>query len=431
MQQIIQSVKGPIHTKIELPGAKTITQRALLLSALADGVSEITGMNISSATLAMLKALHQLGIAIQLDEKSKSCIIAGGNGTFPKKQATIWCEKSQIIFHFLMAACATSAGIYYFDAPTRLSEKINMQILNILSRQGIQLIPSDAKKMPFTLIGTESLEGGEIAFNKPINNQIISALLMSAPFARSPVTINLLDSMYDFTIDMTCTMMAEYGVLVHRMHQTQLMIPVPQRYQAKDYAIEPDFALASYFFAAAAITTGEITIQPTKRLLSKQPHSKFLSILEKMGCRVLETHTGLSIQGPHQLQGIEVSLRNFSDIFLALSVIAPFAKSPSRIAHIGHMHQKEFERLTAVKSRLIARGVHVEAGHDWIKIFPSMPKGGLVNAHHDHRIAMAFAIMGLRVPGITIEEMTGVNKIYPNFFKQWHQLTEDAHTIYS
>ncbi|OGT36909.1 MAG: hypothetical protein A3F11_09020 [Gammaproteobacteria bacterium RIFCSPHIGHO2_12_FULL_37_14] len=426
MQQTIQSVKGPIHAKIELPGAKNITQRALLLSALAEGVSEISGIQISPSTLALIKALHQLGIAIQLDEKSKSCIIAGGNGKFPKKQASIWCEKSQTIFQFLIASCAISGGIYYVDGSPQLAEKTNMQLLNILARQGMQLIPNDVKKIPFTLVGSESLEGGELTFNTPINYQIISALLMIAPFARSPFTLNLRDGIDHPSIDITCAMMAEYGVLVHRMHQAQLMIPIPQRYQAKDYIVEPDFALASYFFAAAAVTGGEVTIQHIKRTLAKQPSSKFILLLEKMGCRVIENHSGLTVKGPEQLQGIEVSMRNFSDEFLALSAIAPFAKSPTRIAHIGRIRRKEVERMAAIKNSLVKMGIHIESGHDWIKIFPGIPQAvDMIDAHPDYRKAMAFAIIGLRVPGIILEKVESIKTIYPDFFKKWKHLGED------
>ena len=425
MQQTIQSVAGPIHAKIILLGSKAITKRALLLSALAEGVSEISGISINSATLAMIKALHQLGIAIQLDEQSKSCIIAGGGGKFPKKQATVWCEKSQAIFQYLLASCAASGGVYYFDGPAPFAEKTSMQLLNILIRQGIQLIPSDVKKMPFTLVGAESLDGSEVTFNKPLHHEIVSALLMITPFARSPFTIHLPDGMDHPNIDMTCTMMAEYGVLVHRVHQAQLMVPIPQRYQAKDYTVEPDFALAAYFFAAAAVTGGEISIQPTKHSLSKQPSSKFISILEKMGCHVLETHTGLTIQGREKLQGIEVSMRKFSDTFLALVAIAPFAKSATRIAHIGNICQKEHERMIAIKGGLIKMGVHVETGNDWIKIFPTTPKACSLNILSDYRLGMAFAIIGLKVPGITIENSEGIKNIYPDFFKIWNHLGED------
>lgn len=424
MQQVIHSAKGPIQAKMILPGSKSITNRALLLAALAEGVSEISGIYLGSDTKTLLAALHQLGIVTQLDEKTRSCIIAGGGGKFPKKQGTLWCDQSTAITRFLMAVCSATPGVYYFDGSPSLRKKAITQLLNVLLRQGVQLIPNDVRKMPFTLIGVDTLEGGEVLLDDKSNTQLISALLMIAPYSRSPFTFTSLQLQNQPSIDMTCAMMAEFGVLVHRVHQGQFMVPVPQRYNARDYMIEPDFSIASYFFAAAAVTGGKITIQPTKRAQSKQPNVKFLSILEKMGCRILETHTGLTLESPPELHGIEVSMRKFSDTFLALAVIAPFAKSPTRISHIGHLSQKEQDRMLVMKSELIKMGINVEIGDNWIKIFPGIPEPGMVNSHQDYRIAMAFAVIGLKVPDIIIDNIDPILNIYPDFFTLWEKLAE-------
>lgn len=424
MKKTIRPAQGPIQAKIALPGSKDISLRALILSALAEGVSEIFAINTAPAIQALIKTLRQLGIAIQFDEKTKSCIIAGCSGKFPKKQATVWCQRTVNIYHFLVAACANSPGIYYFDGPSTIREKANSQLLDILCRQGLQLIPGDVRKMPFTLIGTESLEGGTIVLNTPRAYQVASPLLMIAPFARSPFSFNLNNKfLHQTSIDMTSSMMAEFGVLVHHIHQNQLMVPVPQRYLARDYVVEPDFTLGAYFFAAAALTSGEITIQPIKSSLSKQPASKFLSILEKMGCRVNETHQGLTVKGPKELLGIEVSMRDFSDIFLALTILAPFAKSPTRIAHLGPLRHKELEQMTLIKNKLTTMGVHVELGSDWIKIFPGVPQHCEIDIQHGYQLAIAFSIMGLRVPGIIVPSEK-ISKVYPEFFPLLEKIVE-------
>ena len=426
MQQTIRHIKGPIRTKVTIPGSKSITYRALLLASLAEGVSEISGIHICQDTKLLINALHQLGIVTQLDEKSRSCIIAGCNGKFPKKQANLWCNDTIAIARFLMTACSATSGVFYFDGSAVLREKPITHLLNILVQQGAQIIPTDTYKMPFTLVGADTLEGGEIIIDRTISNQLISALLMISPYARSPFTFSILEPINQSYTDMTCSMMAEFGVLVHRVHQGQFMVPVPQRYHARDYNVEPDFSIASYFFAAASVTGGEITIQPIKRNQTKQINAKFLSVLEKMGCRVIETHTGLTLKSPGELQGIEVSMRDFSDAFLALTAIAPFAKSPTLISHINHMRPKELERMSIMKSELIKMGIHVESGHDWIKIFPSTPQGDIVNTHHDRHIAMAFSIIGLKIPDVIIENAECIDNVYPEFFTIWNQLGEQV-----
>lgn len=419
MQQSIHSVTSPIHAKIYIPGSKDITFRVLLIAALADGVSEITGLEISEDTRALANALYQLGIAIQLDEKIPSCIIAGGNGKFPKKQATVWCRDNQTIVNYLLTACTASQGSYYFDGLPALREHSIETLVNILIRQGVQFTPSDTHHLPLTLTGVDSLEGGEIILDDAMTNQLGSALFMIAPFARSAFQFNSSHSMSTGDIDLTCEVMAEFDVLVHRMHQTQFMIPVPQRYKAKDYVIEPDFSLAAYFFAAAVITGGEITIQAVKRNQSKQSSVKFLSILENLGCRVFETHTGLAIKGCAELQGIEVSMKDFPDTFPALAAIAPFAKSPIRITDIDQP-----ERIRALKEEFIKLDIQVETGENWLKIFPSRPRGALVNSHNDVYLAMALAVIGLKTPGVIVDNLDCVSYVYPDFLTLWNKLSE-------
>lgn len=428
MLRTIRTAQGPIKTRMILPGSKSITHRALLLAALANGVSEISGLFIDEECKAFIAALRQLGIVVQLDESSHSCIIAGGNGHFPKKQTTLWCANSKTAMQFLITACAASPGVYYFDGAPALRRLALSKLIHLLYRQGAQFIPPDIEHIPLTLIGTESLDGGDIIFDTPMNNQLISALLLIAPYTRSTLHLFVPELVNQQAIQMTCSMMAEFGVLVHRIHQGQFMVPVPQRYQARDYKIEPDFALAAYFFAAAAVTQGEMTIQMTSRATSKQSAVHFLTVLEKMGCLVHESRSGITLKGPLALQGIEVSMREISDCFLSLAAIAPFAMTPTRITLTGAPSQKESTRLVRLKNELIKMNISVEAGDRWIKIFPGNSQSAILNAHNDYRLAMAFAIMGLKIPDIRIQNSECVTSIYPDFFTCWNTLSE-ASTI--
>lgn len=428
MQQAIQPSKHPINAALTLPGSENIAYHALLLAALANGVSEISNIPITENMTAFLNALGQLGIAIQQNGTAQTCIIAGANGKFPKKQATIWCADGEITAQFLLSACATTSGVYYFDGSTHLREKPISALLDILFRQGAQPIPPDARKLPLTLVGNDMTEGGEIILNGTLAHHAISALLIISPYAHSPITFTLLNPGSQSYIDTTSQMMAEFGVVISHIHQGKFMTPIPQQYQARDYAIEPDLSLAAYFLAATAITGGEITITGAKQSLSRQADSKFLSILEKMGCRIVETSEGLTLKGANTLQGIDVNLRNFADTFLALSAIAPFAASPTRINHIGHLSQSETNRMLAVKTEWQRMGINIETNENSIKIYPGTPRGCTINAMRDRRLAMAAAVIGLKTPGMIIDNAETIASIYPDYFPLWETMLQGAST---
>lgn len=428
MQLAMPKALGPIRVKLNLPGSIQITYRAILIAALADGVSEISGIKINKATLQLLHALRQLGIVAQLDEKTCSCIIAGGNGRFPKKQATIWCGNLMAIMQLLLVSCASSSGVYYMDGPPSLRHKRVGELLNLLVRQGVQFVPSDVEHLPFTLIGADSLEGGELSFvGTHATGRLLSNVLMLSPYARSPVVFTAPDLSNQPVIDLTCMLMAEFGVLVHRVHQGQLMVPVPQRYQARDYSIEPDFSIAPYFFAAAAITGGEVTIQPFKWTQSKQRDVCFLAILKKMGCQIFESSTGLTVKGPVHLRGADVVLPEFAASFLALVALAPFATSPTRILHTGRLRRNERARLTLAQEELVKLGVKFETGDKWIRICPTMSLANAVIAHDDYHIAMAFSIMALKSPRILVKDQGSIASHCPEFLSILKGLSQPEH----
>jgi len=422
MREVLQTVQKPISAKILIPGSKSVSHRALLLAALAEGVSEIHHIQISEDVRTFVSALSELGIAVYLEEKSQRVVIAGGNGHFPKKHSVIWCKESGTLLRFLLAACGGISGAYYFDGALSLRHRPIASLLEILINQGVTCIPSDAMKLPFTLITSKPLMGGKIKIDAAKTSQMVSALLMIAPFMHSSLSLqveNLVSASY---VDITCAMMAEFGVLVERKSSTEYKVISGQRYQARNYHVEPDLSTASYFFAAAAVTGGEVTIPFAHREKTLQGDSVFLTILEKMGCKIQETSSSLTVKGTLHLQGIEADMRDCPDLFMTLAAIAPFAKTPTVITHIGHARLKESDRLLAMREGLEQLGVRVEEGEDWLKIYPSTPHGGVIQSHHDHRIAMAFSIVGLRVPDMIIENSECVAKSCPEFFQLWKNL---------
>ncbi len=418
----IQAVKKPIEATIIVPGSRSMTHRALLLAALADGTSNLSGMLISEDTNAFITALQELGVSIQFNELKRSCTIEGCNGQFPEKSASIWCASAGTLARFLLAACAISPGKYYFDANPDLKDRPMEPLMRVLSSQGAKFDPSDAKQMPFIIKGVEGIAGDEMEIPNIERGQFLSALLMISPFAKSLVEIKSEDTVDRPYVDMTCKMMADFGVLVRRLHQSRFLIPVPQRYRAENYKIEADFLTSFYFFAAAGVTGGQITIQPFDRENSIQADVKFLGKLEKMGCEIISDIKSFTVKGPNELLGINLDMRDYSDTFTALMAMAPFAKTPTTITNFGHTSEQETQRIETMRASLEKMQVKIETGADWLRIFPSEPRGIEIDSHLDHRIAMAFAIIGLRVPGVKINGSESVAKTCPEFFDLWHQL---------
>lgn len=417
MKQTIRVARKPVRERIDVPSSKSITNRALLLAALSEGVSEISNILVSDDTLALLNALGQLGVAYQFDKENRSCIVGGCSGRFPKQEATVWCQNAGTVARFLLAICAGMPGKFLFDGTEQLRARPIAELLQALVHQGARVVPEHVKQMPFVIEGTENLRGGEIKINGAETGQFISALLMIAPFAKTPMIIEAHNLVSKPFVDMTCAMMGEFDVMVHRLHQERYSVPVPQRYMARNYVIEPDVSTASYFFAAAAVTAGQVTIQPLSTKKSKQGDVKFLEVLGKMGCRVVENTTGLTVKGPTDLRGVSVDMRDYSDTFMTLAAIAPYASTPTTITNIGHTRLQESNRIAVMREELEKLGVRAEEGPDWLRIYPGQPKGGVVNPHNDHRIAMAFSILGLRTPGIEIMDAECVAKTCPNFFE--------------
>jgi 3-phosphoshikimate 1-carboxyvinyltransferase len=422
MRQVIRAVSKPIQAQITIPGSKSITNRALVLAALAKGVSHLSGVLISDDTRVVITALQQLGIDMQLDETLHTCVVTGGGGYFPQKKASIWCGDAGTAVRFLLAVCALSSGEYYFSGSAQLCARPLKNLLKILIQQGAKISPEDAEKMPFCLYGTNSLRGGEIKIENDETSQFASSLLMIAPFLKPTVTLKLMRAVVSPYIEMTSAMMAEFGVSVKRLHNACFTILPAQHYRACDYVIEPDLSTASYFFAAAAVTGGQVTIQAIDRKNCLQGDVAFLTVLEKMGCVVSEDTQGLCVQGPKVLQGVNVDMRDFSDTFMTVCAIAAFATTPTTITNIGHTRLQESNRITAMRKNLEVLNIKVEEGGDWIKVFPSEPRAGVVDSHGDHRIAMACSIIGLRIPGIEIDHAECVSKTCPAFFQLWEML---------
>ena len=406
---------SPINAKIGIPGSKSITNRALLLASLAEGESFLENVLFSEDTCALIYALRTLGIVIEIDEERSAVSVTGCSGHYPRADVNIHCGDAGTVARFLLTACANQIGEFKFDGSVRLCERPLRDLIEVLRIQGT-LISSES--LPLTMNNHQALSGGNIFVPSHISSQFLSGLLMIAPYCQADVLLTTENLVSEPYIDMTCAMMRDFGVDVFR-HENSWKIKVNQKYQARTYRIESDFSSASYFFAAAAVTGGKITLLNMTRENSLQGDSAFLDVLEKMGCVVESENDNITVLGPLKLKGIEVDMHHISDTMMTLAAIAPFADSPTRIFNIANTRVKESDRISAMANNLRRLNIRVNEESAALTIYPGTPSSGIIETYRDHRIAMACSLIGLKVPEIVIDDSTCVNKTFPNFFERF------------
>lgn len=411
--RLLQSSQQPASAVVNLPGSKSLTNRALLLAALAKGESVLQGYLLSDDSRAFMTALQSLGV--KLEEKVDGLHVYG-NGLLQSSDK-VWCQDAGTAARFLLAACAAFPGKYRLDGTKRLRERPLQTLIAALRQQGANI---DADALPCTVNGTQ-LKGGEIALDARDSTQFISALLMIAPFMQASVTVIAENLNRQAYIDITTQIMQQFGVNV-KSEANHFHVALPQTYQARHYLIEADLSTASYFFAAAALTNGKVTVKNINRAQCLQGDIRFLDALEQMGCSITAEVDQVTIQGCQQLKGIEINMQDFSDPFMTLAAIAPYADTPTTIQGLAHTRLQESDRVSAIASELTKCGVKVETGYDWIRIHPSKTQPVMVLSHNDHRVAMSLAIFALRTPGIVLQQPECVAKTCPDFFTRLAEL---------
>ena len=419
--QTITPAAGPVDADVRVPGSKSLTNRAMCLAALASGTSTLHNALFSDDTRYFGAALQALGIEVREDTEAATISVDGQGGAIPARKADLFVGNAGTAARFLTALLALGEGCYTVDGVPRMRERPIDELLAALAAQGAR-ITSDTEppRMPFTLCGA-GLAGGHLEISGMRSSQPISALLMVAPLARTNMTVHITGELVSKPfVGMTTRLMAQFGVTAAG-RGASLYIAAGQRYWAHDLVIEPDATNASYFFAAAAVTGGRVRVAGLTRD-SLQGDLAFLEVLQRMRCKVRWRGDVVTVQGPAQLAGIDVNLASISDTAPTLAAIAPFAKSPVTIRGIAHTRLQETDRVTALATELRRLGVPVEEREDGLRIEPAQPRGATVQTYDDHRIAMAFAVTGLRVPGIAIADPGCTAKTFPDYFTRFAQL---------
>jgi 3-phosphoshikimate 1-carboxyvinyltransferase len=423
----ITPMTGPVSGTPVIPGSKSITNRALLIAALADGTSTLTGALFSDDTRYMADALVQLGIPMTADVDARTMTIDGHGGTIPATSADLFIGNSGTTARFLAAAVALGHGAYRIDGVPAMRTRPIEPLLDALRQLGVDAVSEEGTGCPPIRVTSTGLPGGAVFMPGNLSSQYFTGMMLAAPAAKGTITIDVEGELVSRPyIEITADVMRAFGVEANigDASSRRFTIAGGQRYGARDYHIEPDASAASYFFAIAAITSGTITVEGLGTS-SLQGDLQFVRVLEQMGCAVEMRESSTTVTGPAdgRLRGGTFDFSAISDTSQTLAGIAPFADGPVTFRGVAHNRVKETDRVGNVVRELRKLGQEVEEYDDGMTITPRPVTPTLVETWDDHRMAMGFALTGLRAPGVTLSNPSCVTKTFPDFFEVLNDLT--------
>ncbi len=380
----------------------------MVCAALADGTSTLRGVLESEDTQVMREALGQLGIEILRPAAAgagdDTLQVRGAGGQIPAMEAELFCVNSGTTMRFLAAMVALGHGAFRLDGVARMRERPMGDLLDALGQLGVRAVSENGNQCPPIVVHANSLPGGAATIRGDVSSQFLSGLLMAAPCAASPVELSIVGPLVSRPyVDMTLAVMRAFGVDAPASTSAdRLNIPAPQVYSACEYAIEPDASAASYFWAAAAVTGGEVAVEGLSGE-SLQGDVAFVDCLAAMGCEVRRGADFITVVG-RPLHGIDVDMNAISDTVQTLAVVALFADGTTTIRNVAHIRHKETDRITALAAELRKLGAAVIERADGLTIQPpAQVRPATVETYNDHRMAMSFSLAGLRERGANQE----------------------------
>ncbi|MEM8783278.1 MAG: 3-phosphoshikimate 1-carboxyvinyltransferase [Planctomycetota bacterium] len=416
---------------IRVPGSKSLTNRALVLSALAKGESVLTGVLFADDTRVMIEGLGELGYTLAVDEDHQTVTVQGDKGGPPAREASVHLGNSGTSIRFLTALCCLGFGVYELDGIPRMRQRPIGELVDALEELGAEIDYLEETGYPPLEIDAEGpgVTGGHLDLGATLSSQYVSALLMAAPYF--PRGLDLEFTGDEITslpyIKMTLNLMKKFGGKWEAHRGYRAIRVSPGRYRAKPYEIEPDASNASYFLAAAAaVPASRCTIEGIGSR-SLQGDAEFCDVLGRMGCHVEQHLDATVVASPAtgRLRGIDVDLNDMPDMAQTLACLALLADGPTAIRNVGNLRVKETDRMEALRVELTKLGADVLVVGDDLTITP--PEGGritpaAIDTYDDHRMAMAFSVVGLAQDGVTINDPACVNKTFPDFFDRLEQL---------
>jgi 3-phosphoshikimate 1-carboxyvinyltransferase len=416
----IEPLEAPVDVIVTLPGSKSITNRALVCAALAEGTSTLTNALHADDTEAMVEGLRALGTEIEVNWPAGRLTVTGTAGRPVADVAMVDARASGTTSRFLLPVAGLGDGLRRVDAANRMRERPMGEVLDAVRALGATVRDVGAPgHLPVEVEGG-TLAGGEVAVRGDVSSQFLSGLLLTGPAMRTGLVARLVgDLVSQPYVDLTVDVMAHFGATVERPDPVTWIV-VPQVYVAADYDIEPDATAASYAFAAAAVLDGRVTVEGLGSS-ALQGDLAFVDLLEQMGARVERGPSSTTVSGTGSLHGIEADMSQISDTAQTLAVVAAFADTPTRVTGIGFIRGKETDRIGAVVAELRRLGLEAEEHADGFTVHPGPVRPATVQTYDDHRMAMSFAVAGLRVRGIQIADPGCVVKTFPGY---WQLLDE-------
>ena len=413
----IKPLGHPIAAEIRVPGSKSITNRALLIAAMAPGRSELEGTLFSDDTRYMIGALQQLGFVVEADEARERIVVEGRGGEIPAHSADLFVGGAGTAIRFLAGFLTLGRGRFRLDGNARMRARPIGEMVDALRELGVNAYTELGNQCPPIVVDMsgQGFEGGSCSVDASRSSQFVSGLLLPAPLWRHGLTLKVSGAAGKPFVAMTLKLMAAWGAR-SRTEGDSIVVPGGQKYLPREFAIEVDASNAGYFAAAALLCGGAVQIR-NLAVDSVQGDAAFLELLERMGARLIRHPESVEVQGTGRFAGVDADMSAMPDMVPTLAALAPFATSPTRIRNVGFIRHHESDRLRALATELRRLGADVQELEDGLAIEPSALKPAAVETYDDHRIAMAFAVVGLKLPGVRIRNPGCVAKTYPNFFR--------------
>ncbi len=409
---------------VRVPGSKSLTQRALIAAALAKGQSVLRGPLASEDTAYTMTALRQMGVEVD-NSDAEAWIVQGSGGVIKTPAEEIFLGNNGTATRFLTSVAALGHGSFKISGGERMAERPIAPLMEALQGWDVQIRSEADNGCPPLIIEADGLSGGKTILPEGKSSQYLSSLLLVAPYSAQQAELEVMGEVFSRPyVEMTLSVMADFGIQAGAA-PSLAFFRIPQgTYQGTEYAIEGDASGASYFWAAAAITGGRVTVANVP-VPSLQGDAQLVPLLARMGCQVSLKDGGITVQGPEQLEGIEVDMANMPDVAPTLAVVSAFAQGTTIIKNIAHLRIKECDRLAVMVSELRKMGAEVEEEADRMIIHGraggSNLHGARIDTHDDHRIAMCFAVAGLRVGGVQVEDEGVVAKSFPDFWDRFQE----------
>ena len=434
----VKNTDRKINAAVSVPGSKSVTNRALLMAALSDGKTTLNGVLFSDDSRHFLDCLISLGFDVDINEEKKIVSVVGCNGEIPQKTARIDVGSAGTAARFITAMLALSEGEYVINCSEQMKARPMDSLFDSLTKLGAEFeYLEEEGHLPAKVMGRGKKCAGEKCVTQvdiSKSTQFLSALMMAGCMIKEGLDIVITSEKTTGSyVLITSSMMRDFGCMVeydgHDYH-----IAKNQSYKSGEYDIEPDISAACYFWGMAAVTGGSVKVNGVKKNMM-QGDMKFLDVLRKMGCEVSEETDGVRVSAPEngKLLGVDVNMNDFSDQTMTLAAIAPFAEGTTRIRNIGHIRLQESDRIEGILENLNTIGADAgllrssEDGKICEGIYingKSTLRGGRIKTYNDHRMAMAFALCGLKVPGVVIADPMCCRKTFENYFEVFDALVQ-------